>query len=323
MSQIAMQHRLGRRSRAAQLARAAARSPAARGSAGPSPLPRSAPAPTSSGTRCGCTTASAARSAWASRCCRQPRRRAARLLGRARHALGAALERPEHGPERACAACSARSSGFVVGAALVVLVGTNTTLLWVLLPPAVLFAGLAPAAISFAAGQAAFTLDTADPLQHAGARGLADRAGAHRGRRARRRGEPRGRAAVLAARRRRRARPGAGRRLRRQRGATSRARSRGSAWALRLGCAVARPRRPRRRRAPRQPPGGWTTPFAATSPSAAPSRCRSPRSPAWSPAWWACVWRATPCSSCGVSDGVGRRRPDGGATGAVREHASR
>ena len=48
--------------------------------------------------------------------------------------------------------------GFVVGAALVELVGTNTTLLWVLLPPAVLCAGLAPAAISFAAGQAAFTL---------------------------------------------------------------------------------------------------------------------------------------------------------------------
>ncbi len=48
--------------------------------------------------------------------------------------------------------------GFVIGAALLVLVGTNTTVLWILLPLAVLFAGLAPAAISFAAGQAAFTL---------------------------------------------------------------------------------------------------------------------------------------------------------------------
>jgi uncharacterized membrane protein YccC len=48
--------------------------------------------------------------------------------------------------------------GFAVGAALVELVGTNRSLLWVLLPPAVLCAGLAPAAISFAAGQAAFTL---------------------------------------------------------------------------------------------------------------------------------------------------------------------
>ncbi len=49
-------------------------------------------------------------------------------------------------------------AGFVVGGVLVVLIGTNTTLLWLLLPFAVLLAGLAPAAISFAAGQAAFTL---------------------------------------------------------------------------------------------------------------------------------------------------------------------
>jgi hypothetical protein len=49
-------------------------------------------------------------------------------------------------------------AGFVVGAALVVLIGTNTTLLWFLLPPAVLLAGLAPAAIGFATGQAAFTV---------------------------------------------------------------------------------------------------------------------------------------------------------------------
>jgi uncharacterized membrane protein YccC len=48
--------------------------------------------------------------------------------------------------------------GFALGGLIVTLVGTDTTLLWVLLPPAVLLAGLAPAAISFAAGQAAFTL---------------------------------------------------------------------------------------------------------------------------------------------------------------------
>jgi uncharacterized membrane protein YccC len=48
--------------------------------------------------------------------------------------------------------------GFVAGAVIVSLVGTDSTLLWALLPPAVLFAGLAPAAVSFAAGQAAFTL---------------------------------------------------------------------------------------------------------------------------------------------------------------------
>jgi uncharacterized membrane protein YccC len=48
--------------------------------------------------------------------------------------------------------------GFVLGAAMLELIGTDTTLLWVLLPVVVLFAGIAPAAISFAAGQAAFTL---------------------------------------------------------------------------------------------------------------------------------------------------------------------
>jgi uncharacterized membrane protein YccC len=48
--------------------------------------------------------------------------------------------------------------GFLVGGVLVYLIGTNTALLWALLPIAVLFAGLAPAAISFAAGQGAFTL---------------------------------------------------------------------------------------------------------------------------------------------------------------------
>jgi uncharacterized membrane protein YccC len=49
-------------------------------------------------------------------------------------------------------------AGFVVGAVLVAAIGTDTTVLWVLLPPAVLLAALAPATISFAAGQAAFTV---------------------------------------------------------------------------------------------------------------------------------------------------------------------
>ena len=48
--------------------------------------------------------------------------------------------------------------GFAVGAGLLALIGTSITLLWLLLPVAVLVAGFAPAAISFAAGQAAFTL---------------------------------------------------------------------------------------------------------------------------------------------------------------------
>jgi uncharacterized membrane protein YccC len=48
--------------------------------------------------------------------------------------------------------------GFIVGAGLLSVIGTNATVLWLLLPLAILFAGVAPAAISFAAGQAAFTL---------------------------------------------------------------------------------------------------------------------------------------------------------------------
>jgi hypothetical protein len=48
--------------------------------------------------------------------------------------------------------------GVAIGGALVTLIGTDTTILWLLLPPAILVAGFAPAAISFAAGQAGFTV---------------------------------------------------------------------------------------------------------------------------------------------------------------------
>jgi uncharacterized membrane protein YccC len=48
--------------------------------------------------------------------------------------------------------------GFIIGAGVVELVGTNVTLLWFLLPLVLFVAGVAPAAISFAAGQAGFTL---------------------------------------------------------------------------------------------------------------------------------------------------------------------
>ena len=48
--------------------------------------------------------------------------------------------------------------GFVIGAGLVALIGTNLTLLWLLFPLSVLLAGIAPAVVSFAAGQAAFTV---------------------------------------------------------------------------------------------------------------------------------------------------------------------
>src|SRR5690348_8722840 len=44
-------------------------------------------------------------------------------------------------------------AGFIVGAALLVGIGTNTTLLWLLLPLAVFLAGVAPAVVSFAGGQ--------------------------------------------------------------------------------------------------------------------------------------------------------------------------
>jgi uncharacterized membrane protein YccC len=48
--------------------------------------------------------------------------------------------------------------GFVVGAAIVALIGTNTVVLWFLLPVSLLVAGFAPTAISFVVGQAGFTL---------------------------------------------------------------------------------------------------------------------------------------------------------------------
>ena len=48
--------------------------------------------------------------------------------------------------------------GVVVGGALVYLVGAKSIVLWALFPVAVALAGVAPGTISFAAGQAAFTL---------------------------------------------------------------------------------------------------------------------------------------------------------------------
>ena len=48
--------------------------------------------------------------------------------------------------------------GFVVGGGLVLLAGTGPVTLWVLLPVAILVAGFAPQTVSFAAGQAAFTV---------------------------------------------------------------------------------------------------------------------------------------------------------------------
>jgi hypothetical protein len=48
--------------------------------------------------------------------------------------------------------------GILVGVGIILAIGIHATVLWALLPVAVLFAGLAPAAISFAAGQAGFSI---------------------------------------------------------------------------------------------------------------------------------------------------------------------
>jgi uncharacterized membrane protein YccC len=63
-----------------------------------------------------------------------------------------------HTGQNAVRALVGTALGFIVCAALLVVIGTNTTVLWILLPFAVFLAGVAPAAISFTAGQAAFTL---------------------------------------------------------------------------------------------------------------------------------------------------------------------
>jgi uncharacterized membrane protein YccC len=52
-------------------------------------------------------------------------------------------------------------AGFVIGGALIVAIGTNTTVLWVALPIAVAVASYAPGTAPFAVGQAAFTVTIA------------------------------------------------------------------------------------------------------------------------------------------------------------------
>ena len=48
--------------------------------------------------------------------------------------------------------------GFVIGSLLLVVIGSHSVALWVLLPIAILVSGMAPSMISFAAGQAGFTV---------------------------------------------------------------------------------------------------------------------------------------------------------------------
>ena len=58
----------------------------------------------------------------------------------------------------AARAVAGTAAGFIVGTVIMLGLGSHTTALWFLLPLAVLFAGAAPAVISFAAGQAGFTV---------------------------------------------------------------------------------------------------------------------------------------------------------------------
>ncbi|MGW3956710.1 FUSC family protein [Streptomyces sp. NPDC004752] len=60
--------------------------------------------------------------------------------------------------QKAVRALGGTLAGSVVGAGLLQLIGHHGTALWFLLPLAVLVAGIAPAAVSFMAGQAAFTV---------------------------------------------------------------------------------------------------------------------------------------------------------------------
>jgi uncharacterized membrane protein YccC len=55
-------------------------------------------------------------------------------------------------------ALAGTAAGIVIGGALVAAIGSDQAVLWALLPPAVLLAAYAPRAISFAAGQAGFTI---------------------------------------------------------------------------------------------------------------------------------------------------------------------
>ena len=55
-------------------------------------------------------------------------------------------------------AVAGTAAGFVIGGAVVVVLGTNSTLLWILLPFAAFGAAYIPKVFSFAAGQAAFTV---------------------------------------------------------------------------------------------------------------------------------------------------------------------
>ena len=85
-----------------------------------------------------------------------------------------ALERAQHGSERGS------STGWDGGRVhrrrgVLSVIGTDQTLLWLLLPPVVLLAGVAPAVVSFAAGPGGVHADRGVPVQHHPAARLAGR----------------------------------------------------------------------------------------------------------------------------------------------------
>jgi uncharacterized membrane protein YccC len=59
---------------------------------------------------------------------------------------------------RVLSALAGTTVGIVVGGILVYAIGTDDVVLWAVLPPSILVAAYAPRAISFAAGQAGFTV---------------------------------------------------------------------------------------------------------------------------------------------------------------------
>ena len=87
--------------------------------------------------------------------------RPARLLGGARHAVGAAHATPSRPARPRCARSSGRRSGSSSAAPLLVAIGASSAGLWVVLPVAVFVAAYAPGTAPFAVGQAAFTVTVA------------------------------------------------------------------------------------------------------------------------------------------------------------------
>ena len=105
-----------------------------------------------------------------------PRRRTRSAIARGRAGVGADLTGVQHSfwvvlgtlsvlrssafstGQNVLRALLGNLAGFIIGGALILGIGTNDTVLWILLPIAVLIAGFAPAVISFAAGQASFTI---------------------------------------------------------------------------------------------------------------------------------------------------------------------